>query len=274
VSPKGIPLTLRKKQNVPVIDTHCHLTHARFKDDVDAAVARAVDAGVTACITIGTGVADAICARDLARRHAGVVFATAGLDPFSSHAAGDAFDDRFFELEALLTAGGFVGVGEIGLDYHYDLDSRPIQAERFEKQLDLASRLDLPVVIHVREAHEDLAAILSRHSRSFGVIHSFTGGPVEAGRYLSLGWMLAFNGVITFKNADDVREAARIAPRDRIVVETDSPYLAPNPKRGTRCEPAFVAHTLRALAAARNDDVDGLAGVTSENASRLFRLPA
>jgi len=257
-----------------VIDTHCHLTHVKFNEDADAAVARAVEAGVTACITIGTGVADAISARDLSRRHPGVIFATAGLDPFSSHAAGDGFDDRCAELEALLTAGGFVAVGEIGLDYHYDLDSRPVQAERFARQLDMAARLDLPVVVHVREAHDDLAAILSHHPGNRGVIHSFTGGPSQAERYLSLGWSLAFNGVITFKNAEEVRAAARLAPADRIVVETDSPYLAPNPKRGMRCEPAFVADTMRALAAVRSEDVDVLDRATTANASWLFGLGA
>ena len=255
-----------------MIDSHCHLTHVQFSEDVDAAIARASEAGVSACITIGTGVPDAIRARELAARHAGVVFATAGLDPFSSHAAGDAFDPAFDALARLLTDGGFVAVGEIGLDYHYDLDPRPVQAERFERQLDLALRLNLPVVIHVREAHDDMAAILKAHPRSRGVIHSFTGGPTEAERYLALGWHLAFNGVLTFKNADAVRAAARVVPPDRILVETDSPYLAPNPKRGARCEPAFVAHTLLALAGARDEEPAALEAATTTNARTLFRL--
>jgi TatD DNase family protein len=257
-----------------MIDTHCHLTHKRFAEDADAAILRATDAGVSTCITIGTGVEDAHRARELSRRHPGVVFATAGLDPFSSHEAGDAFDAAFGGLGGLLEEGGFVAVGEIGLDYHYDLDPRPVQAERFERQLDLAARLDLPVVIHVREAHDDMAATLKRHPKNNGVIHSFTGGPDEARRYLELGWMLAFNGVVTFANADDVRAAARFAPGDRILVETDSPYLAPVPKRGARCEPAFVAHTLAALAAVRGDDVATLTAATSANARALFRLSA
>lgn len=256
----------------PVIDTHCHLTHNRFSGDVDEVARRARVAGIHACVTIGTGVDDAIRALELTRRYQGFVFASAGLDPFSSHAAGDAFDAAFDALEGLLIQGGFVALGEIGLDYHYDLDPRPVQADRFERQLDLALRLDLPVVIHVREAHGDMAAILKAHPRSRGVIHSFTGGPSEAGRYLTIGWHLAFNGVITFKNAAEVREAARIAPLDRIVVETDSPYLAPNPKRGVRCEPAFVAHTLKALADARGDDVSVIAAATAANARALFRI--
>jgi len=255
-----------------VIDTHCHLTHAKFAGDADDAIARALAAGVTACVTIGTGTDDGIRARELALRHAGVVFATVGLDPFSSHAAGAAFDAVFEALVELIEGGGFRAVGEIGLDYHYDLDPRKVQAERFERQLELAARLDLPVVIHVREAHDDMAAILKSHPRNRGVIHSFTGKSEDAERYLAIGWHLAFNGVITFKNADDVRAAARLVPIDRILIETDSPYLAPSPKRGARCEPAFVAHTLQALAAVRGEDVSVLEAATAANACGLFRL--
>jgi TatD DNase family protein len=255
-----------------MIDTHCHLTHAKFGDDAEGAIARARAAGVTGCVTIGTGVDDGSRARELARLHPGLVFATAGLDPFSSHAAGEAFDEAFAKLAGLFEEGGFHAVGEIGLDYHYDLDPRSVQAERFERQLDLAARLDLPVVIHVREAHDDMAAILKVHPRNRGVIHSFTGGPADAERYLAIGWLLAFNGVITFKNADEVREAARRAPLDRIMVETDSPYLAPSPKRGARCEPAFLVHTLAALAAARGEAVSVVDAATTVNARGLFRI--
>jgi len=255
-----------------VIDTHCHLTHAKFAQDADAAVVRAQAAGVAACITIGTGVEDAGRALALTRHHPGVVFATAGLDPFSSHTAGAAFDDAFDALAALLQGGGFVALGEIGLDYHYDLDPRPLQAERLERQLDLSARLALPVVIHVREAHEDMIAILKSHPRNRGVIHSFTGGPAEAERYLAIGWHLAFNGVVTFKNAGALREAARITPADRILVETDSPYLAPEPSRGVRNEPAFVAHTLGALASMRGEDASSLDAATTANALALLRL--
>ena len=257
-----------------MIDTHCHLTHRRFAADTSDAIARSKAAGVAACVTIGTGVDDARRALRLAQEHPGYVFATAGLDPFSSHAAGEGFDAAFEALAELLGAGGFSAVGEIGLDYHYELDAHPVQAERFERQLDLAVRLDLPVVVHVREAHADMAAILKRHPRSRGVIHSFTGGPKEAERYLEAGWMLAFNGVLTFKNADEVREAARIAPAERILVETDSPYLAPVPHRGTRCEPAFVRHTLASMAIARGEDFGALGVATTRNATALFRLPA
>ena len=189
-----------------IFDTHCHLTHHRLADDVDAIVDRAREAGLAGCITIGTGVEDGRRACDLTSRFEGFIHRTVGLDPFSAHAAGDAFDDEFAAMSELLRAGGFVGLGEIGLDYHYDLDPRLVQAERFECQLDLAVELDLPVVIHVRDAHDDMAAILGQHPKNRGVIHSFTGEPATATRYLELGWHLGLGGVVTFKNADALRQ--------------------------------------------------------------------
>lgn len=257
-----------------MIDTHCHLTHSRLRGDQGAVIERTKAAGLEACISIGTGIDDAVQVRELTQRHAGFVFGTAGLDPFTAHDSGDAFDDRLGQLTSLLEEGGFVALGEIGLDYHYDLDPRPVQARRFEQQLDLADRLDLPVVIHVRDAHEDMETILAAHTRSRGVIHSFTAGPKEAERYLGLGWYLAFNGVLTFPRCEDVREAARACPSDRLLIETDAPYLAPIPKRGRRCEPAFVAHTLDCLAETRGEPRGQVESITSTNARRLFVLDA
>ncbi len=254
-----------------MIDTHCHMTHGRFAADRDDVIRRAREA-LDACITIGTGVEDAREAGRLAADHAGFLHATAGIDPFHAHAAGDGFEQEFVDLEELLSGGGYVGVGEIGLDYHYDLDPRAVQIERFSRQLRLAARLDLPVVIHVREAHRDMADTLAAHPDNRGVIHSFTGGPAEAERYLALGWMLAFNGVATFRNAAEVREAAALTPPDRILVETDAPYLAPVPLRGRRCEPAQVAHTLACLAEVREETLESLDRLTTANARRLFGL--
>lgn len=255
-----------------MIDTHCHLTHPRFSSDLDEVVRRAREAGLAGCVSIGTGVEDGARALDLARRWPDFVHCTAGIDPFTSHRCGDRFDPAVEELEALLGRGGFVGLGEIGLDHHYELDPAPVQVERFRRQLLVAERLGLPVVVHVREAHDDMAAVLADHPRNHGVIHSFTAGPAEARRYLDLGWHLGFNGVATFKNAPEVREAASLTPLDRILIETDSPYLAPVPHRGRRCEPAYVAHTLACLALERDCDVADLAAATTRNAQRLFGL--
>lgn len=255
-----------------MIDTHCHLTHPRLRDEADAVVTRARQAGLRACITIGTGVEDARRGAELARRHPGFVFRTAGIDPFTAHALGDRFDEELDALRGECEEPTCLAVGEVGLDYHYDLDPRPVQASKLERQLGLALDLDLPVVIHVREAHDDMAALLAANPRSRGVIHSFTAGPREAEAYLDLGWYLAFNGVLTFKNAGDVKEAARLAPEDRLLIETDSPYLAPVPLRGKRCEPAYVVHTLTKLAKVRGVEPESMAQATSRNATRLLGL--
>jgi len=256
-----------------MIDSHCHLTHRRLHDEVESVINRAREAGIEACVSIGTGVEDATRVVELTRRYPGFVFGTAGLDPFSAHAAADRFDAELERLELLLRRERFLAVGEIGLDYHYDLDPRPTQAERLRRQLVLAEELDLPVVLHVRDAHEDLAAILADHPGNRGVIHSFTAGPAEAERYLELGWYLAFNGVLTFPKAPEVREAARLVPLDRLLLETDSPYLAPVPLRGRRCEPGYVAHVLARLADLRGDSPELLDQRTTANARTLFRLP-
>lgn len=255
-----------------IIDSHCHLTHPRLADEVEEIVERAAANDVGAMVTIGTGIEDARATRELARRFPGVVFATCGLDPFTAHAAGEEFDDQLAELNELLKSGDYCAVGEIGLDYHYDLDPAPLQIQRFEAQLHLASEYDLPVVIHVREAHEDMAAVLRNHSRVRGVIHSFTAGPAEAERYLELGWHLAFNGVVTFKNAESVRDAALTVPQERLLVETDSPYLAPMPNRGKRCEPGWVRFTLERIAQLRGQSTDELAVSATAATLALFAL--
>ena len=257
-----------------MIDSHCHLTHQRFAQDLEAVVARGHEEGLAACITIGTGVDDGHAARDIAAQHPGRVFCTAGIDPFSAHDAGEAFDEQFDQMRLLLSSGDFVGWGEIGLDYHYDLDPRQVQCQRLGHQLAAAKELGLPVVIHVRDAHADMAAVLAEHPSVGGVIHSFTGGPAEAEAYLDLGWHIAFNGITTFRNAELIRQAAAIVPDDRLLVETDSPYLAPAPYRGKRCEPHYVAHTLERLAQIRDSGAEQLSEITAANARRLFRLPA
>lgn len=262
-------MTAPPPEPLRLFDTHCHLTHPRLREDVDAVCARAWEAGLVGCMTIGTGVADARQARALARENPRVR-AAAGIDPFSAHAAGDGFAHELAELRALLLEGGYAAVGEIGLDYHHDLDPRPVQAARLAAQLALAAELDLPVVLHVREAHADLIAILREHPACRGVVHSFTGTPADAAAYLALGWHLAFNGILTYRRLGPLGDAARLCPGERLLVETDSPYLAPVPHRGRRCEPAFVLHTLTHLAELRGEEAALLAHVTTENALALF----
>lgn len=254
-----------------LIDSHCHLTSARFDEDRDALIEAFPADGLAGAIGIGTGLADAAALWSLCQRHRGRLLPAAGLDPFTAHAAGDAFTDELARLTDFHRTHRCVAVGEIGLDYHYELGSTTEQRARLEPQLALAVELDLPVVIHVREAHDDLMAILREHPAR-GVIHSFTAGPTEADSYLALGWHLSFNGVATFKNAPEVREAVRLTPSERLLVETDSPYLAPEPLRGRRCQPAHLRHTVIRLAAERSERPADLATSTTQNACRLFGL--
>ena len=258
-----------------LFDTHCHLTHQRFNDDRDTVIGNFAEAGLLKAVTIGTGIEDGKAARELAQRFPEQLLCTVGLDPFSSNEAGENFPQHLAQLDELLATGDYVGLGEIGLDYYYkDLDTREIQIARFEQQLELAVKHDLPVVIHVRDAHEDMVAVLSNHSQVRGVIHSFSFGPDEARDYLNLNrWMLSFNGMATFKrNEDTILTAAALCPADRLLVETDAPYLAPIPLRGKRCEPQWVAHTVDCIAAARGERSEDVGAWATRNACRLFRV--
>lgn len=257
-----------------LVDTHCHLTAARFDDDRDAVVARMRPAGIRRAICIGTGVADARACVDLCAAEPDLLRMAAGIDPFTAQAAGNGFDDELAALAPLLAAPGVVALGEVGLDYHYqDLPAAAVQRRQLVAQLALAAERDLPVVIHARDCHADMAAVLAEHPDLRGVIHSFSGDTTEAAGYLALeGWYLSFNGIVTFKNARTVQAAARTVPADRLLLETDSPYLAPVPRRGQRCEPALIEHTCRFLAALRGVAPEELAAQTTRNAEALFGL--
>ncbi len=256
----------------PLVDTHCHLTNQRFDADRAEVVARARSAGIGRLLTVGTGIADGRAAQALADQDPGLISASVGLDPFSCHAAGADFPAALAELRALLQGGGFRALGEVGLEYHHQLNPHAQQIEQLEAQLGIARALSLPVIIHVRDAHDDMLATLARWAGVRGVIHSFIGDAATARRYLDLGWHLSFNGTVTFKANGFLRDAAALVPADRMLIETDSPYLAPLPLRGRRCEPAFVVHTLDLLAEVRGQRREDLAAWTSQNAVGLFGL--
>jgi TatD DNase family protein len=243
------------------IDNHCHL-------DVDTAaetVAEARAAGVERLVTVGTDVAQSRAAIEVARTYDGV-WATAGVHP---HDARDGLDG----LEDLLADDAVVAVGECGLDYHYDHSPRPVQREVFAAQIALAHRHELPLVIHTREAWDDTFAILAAGGvPERTVFHCFTGGPVEAERALEVGAFLSFSGIVTFKTADDLRAAAERCPLERLLVETDSPYLAPVPHRGQPNRPAWVPVVGDAIARVKSISSQDVSDVTWETTSAFYRL--
>jgi len=249
-------------------DSHAHLDDARFAAGRDALVQRAWDAGVRRILTIGngTGPDDMGCGLPIAQSHEWI-FTSVGIHPHDAAKA----EDRHFELmERLAEHPKVLAIGETGLDYHYDYSPRDVQREVFRRQLDVAARTNLPVIIHTREADEDTEKILQAAAPLRGVIHCFTSGPRLAEVALGLGFMISFSGIVTFPKAGILAEIARSVPADRILVETDCPYLAPVPFRGKRNEPAFVMETARFLADNRGISLEQLARETSENFTRLF----
>jgi TatD DNase family protein len=244
------------------IDNHCHLDPVTAPADV----AEAAEAGVERLIDVGTDVATSRAAIATARRLAGTVYATAGVHP---HDARGGFDG----LEALLDAPEVVAVGECGLDYHYDHSPRRAQRAVFAAQIGFARRRGLPLVVHTREAWDDTFAIVEREGVPDSIVfHCFTGGPDEASRALDLGAHLSFSGIVTFPRADDIRAAAHLCPLDRLLVETDAPYLAPVPHRGRPNRPKWVVLVGEAIAGVKGASAAEVAAAASANAERVYRL--
>jgi len=277
-----------------LIDTHCHLDFPEFADDLDAVIKRAVAAGVDRMITIGTSLDSSRAGIELANRYPNV-YATVGLHPTS---IGENTPEFIEELKQLAQHPKVVAIGECGLDFYRlpDDDKHDIvetafgsitqsgietelridslkaaQAAAFEQQLELAAQLEKPVVIHQRDSWNETLEILKQYSVK-AVLHCFTGGVAELSEVLAMGHHISFTGIATFKNAADVRAAARVAPADRVMVETDAPYLAPVPHRGKRCEPAYVGLTAEAIAKERGVSFESFAQTTTANAERFFRL--
>jgi TatD DNase family protein len=255
----------------PLVDTHCHLDPQYFPGGPGEVMARAKAVGVVGFVVIGVGrdLAPARAAVDLASRMPDIASAAVGVHP---HDAVTLTDEAYAELAALASRREVVAVGEIGLDYHYDHSPRDVQRATFARLVALARSVKKPIVIHTREAAADTLALLeSEGARDVGgVIHCFSEDRAFAARALDLGFDVSFSGIVTFKNARDVQDVAAWAPLDRILVETDSPYLAPVPVRGKPCEPAYVAHTAARVAELRGIDVAELARATTANAERRF----
>ncbi len=256
-----------------LVDTHCHLADPRLYPDLQGVLERAAAAGVRLIVTVGAlGSIEANrLTVDIAERHPGIV-AVIGIHP---HDAKTDLPTHLRELNELARSPKVVAIGETGLDFHYMRSPREAQEDSLRRHLELAAELGLPIVVHCRDGEQRLAEILREVGipPAAGVIHCFTGDVRAAREFLALGFYISFSGILTFKNADALREAARIVPDDRILVETDAPYLAPEPYRGKRNEPAYVRCTLEALARLRNVDPDGLSTLIMANATGLFRIP-
>lgn len=253
-----------------MIDSHAHLTDERFDGEVDAVLQRASDAGLRAIVTVGTKLGNSREAAELAAARP-LVYATAGIHP---HYAEEASDDAFDQIRELASQSRVVAVGETGLDYHYDNAPRLVQRRAFERHLILASELDLPVVVHAREADDDVIAMLRNAPRGTrGVLHCFSSGSTLLQVGLELGWYISFAGMITFPRYQDA-ELLRRVPLDRLLVETDSPYLAPVPRRGKRNEPAHVVLVARRAAELLDQPFEAIAAATMHNAQEFYRLPS
>lgn len=249
-------------------DTHAHIYWKSFDDDREAALVRAREAGVNRVVVVGTDLPTSLAAFELCREDPDL-YPTAGLHP---HEASHLTDELFGELRKLCERDECVAVGETGLDYFKEYSPRADQQVNFRRHLELAVELDKPVVVHCRDAHEDNVALLREHPGVRGVMHCYTFGPDELAPYLELGFYISFSGVVTYKKNDANREAARQVPLDRLLVETDCPFLAPEGKRGKRNEPAYVRTVLEQVARTRDADVDEIEAATDANAARLFGL--
>lgn len=256
-----------------LVDTHCHLADPKLRDDIEGILARAREAGVQTLISVGAigSVETDRLTVEIAERHAGV-YAAVGVHP---HDAKDCSPARIAQLRELARSPKVVAIGESGLDFHYMHSPQPAQDESLRRHLELAAEADRPIVIHCREAEPRLLAIMREVGipKRGGVIHCFTGDTAAARDFLALGLHISFSGILTFKNAMTVRDAARIVPDNRVLVETDAPYLAPEPYRGKRNEPAYVTRTLEVLARVRGVDAAALAATIGVNAARLFGFP-
>lgn len=252
-----------------LVDSHCHLDFPDFAEDLEGVIARARARGVRRMITISTRVGEFDKIRRLIEAHADV-YGSVG-----THCHNAAEEDHISreEIVALAAHPKVVAIGEAGLDYHYDFSPRDVQARGFRKHIAVARETGLPLVIHAREADEDIAAILEEEMDKgafAAVLHCFSSGPELARRGVALGCYVSFSGILTFKGSEAIRAIARDVPKDRLLIETDAPYLAPVPHRGRRNEPSYVADTAKVLAELHNVSESEIAALTSENVFRLF----
>jgi len=253
-----------------LFDSHCHVDDHKFDADRDEALARMLERGVTRYAVIGSDMESSRHAADFAAGHQGC-YAAVGIHP---HEAKTMKDGDLDLLAQWLKEEKVVALGEIGLDYYYDLSPRDVQIDVCEKQMELAWQLNVPVAYHVRDAHQDMIDLLKRHKGKLtgGIIHCFSGSWEIAKEYLKLGYYISFAGPVTFKKAPKLQEAAINVPRERLLVETDSPYLAPEPVRGRRNEPGNVYYVAEKIASLRGESLEELAAYTTRNAMDVYGI--
>lgn len=250
-------------------DSHAHLHFSQFDSDREAVIERAREAGVAAIIEVGVDLASSKAAVALAKQY-DFIYAAVGIHPHDAKLVNAKTLDQ---LRVLAHNPQVVAIGEIGLDYYRDRSPRPAQRRAFADQLALAAELELPVIIHSRDAHDDVMEQL-RVWDGIGVFHSYSAGPEHLDQVLELGFYVSISGPVTFPRADRLREAAALVPLERLLVETDSPFLTPVPRRGRRNEPALVRHVVEAVARARNAPAETIAQATADNLARLFGIPS
>lgn len=252
-----------------IFDTHSHYDDKRFDEDRDELLKSLFDSGkVFAAVNCGCDIKSSEKSIGLAHRYKNM-YATVGIHP---HEAEKATDNDFQKLYELLKDDKCVALGEIGLDYHYDFSPRDIQKKVLERQLSMAADVGKPVIIHDREAHADCIDAVLRHADVKGVFHSFSGSAETAKVLQKAGWYISFSGSVTFKNANNLVRAAEVVANDRLLVETDCPYLTPVPHRGKRNDSGYVEHIIQKLAAIRGESYEFIETLTRENAKRFFGL--
>ena len=250
-----------------IFDTHAHYDDSRFEEDRDKLLCSLKVKGVSHIVNCGCDLKSSLSTLNLAEKY-DFIFAAIGVH---AHEAEETTEDDLAEIEKLYSNKKVVAVGEIGLDYHYDFSPRERQIEIFERQLILANKLNLPVIVHDREAHEDTMNLLKKH-RPKGVVHCFSGSAEMAKEIVKLGMYIGIGGAVTFKNAKKPIEVVEYLPLDRLLLETDAPYMTPVPFRGQRCDSAHIAYTAEKIAEIKGIEAQELIDICNENAKRLFNI--
>ncbi len=250
-----------------VMDTHCHLDDERFLEDREEAYQRMLQADVKNCVCVGSDLQSSRRCLEIANTHAGV-FAACGVHP---HEAAKAEEGYLEQLKEMLLQEKCVALGEIGLDYYYDFSPRDVQKKVMAEQIQLAIEMDMPVIFHIRDAHGDMIEFFRQLEKlPRGIIHCFSGSAETAMEYVKMGFFISFAGTVTFKNAHNLQRAAEAVPLDRLLCETDSPYLSPVPMRGKRNEPAYVRYVNQKLAELKGITEEEMARITCQNAFRIY----